>query len=324
MINVNTGPYSINVTGNNFAGGVLDNWNLIGNPYSAPIDNATFVPRFPVGVDQSVYYYDDYNLTYQVWASGIGVPQVPATQGFFVHVGTTGTYSVNLINTDRTHTGASVYYKEDIQDLLVLEASGNGYADKTYIHFLDDATTEFDSEYDAYKLLSEASMVPQIYTTADKDYAINTLPEVEMVFMSFTSKTTGTYTIEAIELSEFQNVVLEDLLTGEQTDLIESSYTFEYTEGEDANRFIVHFTPLGTPELEANSIKIWSADHIIYVNVPEISNGDIVVFNMMGQEVVRTDIEPGINTISMDNVDTYYVVKVLTNDNAVTGKVFIK
>ncbi len=59
------------------------------------------------------------------------------------------------------------------------------------------------------------------------------------------------------------------------------------------------------------------------VQAPSV-NGDIVVFNMMGQEVIRTDIAPGINVIPMDDVNTYYVVKVLTSDNAVTGKVFIK
>ena len=62
----------------------------------------------------------------------------------------------------------------------------------------------------------------------------------------------------------------------------------------------------------------------IYVNVPETANGDIIVFNMMGQEMVRTDIAPGLNVIPMENVNTYYVVKVLTSNSAVTGKVYIK
>ena len=93
---------------------------------------------------------------------------------------------------------------------------------------------------------------------------------------------------------------------------------------EEVHPFEVHFTALGIGELGANSIDIWSNDHKIFVNVPNTINGDIVVYNMMGQEVVRTDIEPGLNTLPMDDVNTYYVVKVLTSNNAVTGKVFIK
>ncbi len=91
----------------------------------------------------------------------------------------------------------------------------------------------------------------------------------------------------------------------------------------EAERFIVHFTPLGIGDNFADMVNIWSSQDNIYVQAPNVT-GDIVVFNMMGQEVVRTDIEPGLNIIPMNAVNTYYVVKVLTSDNAVTGKVFIK
>ncbi len=141
--------------------------------------------------------------------------------------------------------------------------------------------------------------------------------------MSFTSVTSGTYTIEAIETSEFENVVLEDLFTGIQTDLLAGSYTFDHVTGADTDRFILHFTPLGIGDNFADMVNIWSSANNIYVQTPDVT-GDIVVFNMMGQEVVRTDIEPGTKVIPMNDVNTYYVVKVLTSDNAVTGKVFIK
>ena len=102
-----------------------------------------------------------------------------------------------------------------------------------------------------------------------------------------------------------------------------SSYTFSYTVNDDADRFFVHFTPLGIGEDLAASINIWSNDHKIYVQAPAI-NGDIVVFNMMGQEVVRTEIEPGLNTIPVNDRNSYYVVKVVSSDVARTGKVYVK
>ena len=42
------------------------------------------------------------------------------------------------------------------------------------------------------------------------------------------------------------------------------------------------------------------------------------------QEVISTDTQPGQNVIPMDEINTYYVVKVISNDRAVTGKVYIK
>ena len=52
--------------------------------------------------------------------------------------------------------------------------------------------------------------------------------------------------------------------------------------------------------------------------------GDMVVYNMMGQEVIRTDIVSVETQIPVSDVNTYYVVKVISDSNAVTGKVYIK
>ena len=111
---------------------------------------------------------------------------------------------------------------------------------------------------------------------------------------------------------------------GIETDLLSDSYTFNYTIGDNPNRFIVHFTPLGTPELEANSIHIWSSERNIYVTVPATVTGDVAVYNMMGQEVVANKVIPGMNVIPVNDVNTYYVVKVKSNNIVKTEKVFIR
>jgi hypothetical protein len=145
-----------------------------------------------------------------------------------------------------------------------------------------------------------------------------------MVPMGFTSVTSGQYTISAIETSEFTEVYLQDLVTGDVTDLLAGSYSFEYTEGENENRFIIHFAPVGINDLNASSVKIWSMDNNIIVNVPSNVTGEIAVYNMMGQEVTRTDIA-GIETqISVSDVNTNYIVKVIAESNTVTGKVYVK
>ena len=87
---------------------------------------------------------------------------------------------------------------------------------------------------------------------------------------------------------------------------------------------MIHFTPLGTIDNLADNITISAANHNIYVNVPGSVRGDIAVYNMMGQEVVRVDMNPGLNTIPMQDVNTYYIVKVISDTAAKTGKVFIR
>ena len=55
-----------------------------------------------------------------------------------------------------------------------------------------------------------------------------------------------------------------------------------------------------------------------------VTNGEIVIVNMMGQEIVRTDIATGINVIPINDVNSYYIVKVIGSEAVKTGKVYIK
>ena len=46
--------------------------------------------------------------------------------------------------------------------------------------------------------------------------------------------------------------------------------------------------------------------------------------NMMGEEVTRTDIAGTETQIKVSDVNTNYVVKVVSDNSAVTGKVYVK
>jgi PKD repeat protein len=311
---MHSGAYSLGAT---FTPGAYQGWNMFANPYPAGLDMnmIAFDPNMVPGAA----FYEACTGNYLYWTPALGSYVMPVGNGFFTEWTGAGLFGVT--NAARAHN-ADYFWKADVSDLVTLQITGNEKSDLTYIRFMENAEVGFAKDGDFHKLFSTA--VPQIYTTAGEDMlAINCLPETATVPMGMTSEVSGSYTISAIETSEFQNVVLEDLFNGAQTDLLTSSYTFEYNVGDNANRFVVHFTPLGTPELNANSINIWAANHNIYVQAP-VTTGDIVVYNMMGQEVVRTDIKAGLNVIPMTDVDTYYIVKVIGSDVTETGKVFIK
>jgi hypothetical protein len=321
---LHTGGYSLPAT---TSGGIYSGWNFYGNPYPSAINPGAFnwtgfVNNPPPAVNEGVAIYDGCAGNYIYSGLGNGYPfNVGPTQGFFVL--TSGAATFGLTGAERTFDGAPNIFKESVTSLVTLEATGDGTSDMTYIRFMEGAEPGFDVA-DFPKLISTTEGLAQIYTTAGEEkLAINALQPTSMVPMGFTSVTSGEYTISAIETSEFENVVLEDLVTGEQTNLLTDSYSFTYNVNDNADRFMVHFTPLGTPELSANSIQIWANDHKIYVQAPEM-DGDIVVFNMMGQEVVRTEVEPGLNVIPVNDRNSYFVVKVLNNEIAKTGKVYVK
>lgn len=312
---LHTGPYSAAAT---VTAGAYAGWNQFANPYPSGLDLNAIV--WDANAIPGAALYDCSNYGY--WSPATGAYSMPVGNGFFTEFTAPGTFS--LTGAERAHN-PDFYYKEDITSLLVIEATGDETSDVTYIRFMENAQAGFAPDGDFHKLFATTEGLAQIYTTAGADQlAINALPATDMVPMGFTSATSGEYTIGAIETSEFAEVYLQDIVTGDVTDLLNDSYTFDYVTGDDANRFIIHFAPVGIGELNAQNVKIWSHDNNIMVNVPADVTGEIAVYNMMGQEVARTDIEAFETQIQVSDVNTNYVVKVISDNSAVTGKVYVK
>ena len=98
--------------------------------------------------------------------------------------------------------------------MVRLQASGNNRTDETVVRFTDEATAGFDGNFDArkfYTSVMDFPDIPQIYSTANGNLSINSLPATEMVAVGFKAGIAGDYTISATESSDFTNLVLEDL-----------------------------------------------------------------------------------------------------------------
>lgn len=327
ITDLHSGAYSVDLTGTAFSGGSLDNWNFIGNPYPASIDYEYWknnIPgSIPAEVDDAIYFWDDNALIYRSWINGVGYTQyIPPTQGFYMHVNTPGTWTVNIDNAARSHSGASEYFKSDVDNLLVLEASGNGYSDETYIRFMDNASQAFEGNEDAYKLLSEVKFVPQLYTYAGSEkLSINTLPSAGSMELAFQSGQSGYYTLSVAE-SGIGYVVLEDIKTGEFGNIEDQEYQFFYSQGDDPNRFRLHFGT-GTGLANGKSVSVFSANGNLYINNTG-SSGTAIVYDMMGQEITGREVSPGVNTIKLGNHNGYYLVKVNTTEVSETFKFLLR
>jgi hypothetical protein len=318
---LHSGTYSVPFTYT--PGNAYEGWNLIGNPYPCSIDPGLI--SWPDNLNQSIYLWDGRLNTYFTWAGGVGTESIPPTQGFFVNAFGDGTFTFS--GDERIHHTENTWFKSEIENLLTLKASaiGNDYYDLTYIRFLEEATSDFDKEWDAYKLLSTTPEVPQIYTSTEDDIlSINAKLTTVMVPLAFTSGQSGTFTIEAIETSNLVFIVLEDLFTGEQIDLLSDSYTFDFTAGDDPDRFVIYFTPVGTTENEENNVRIWSDDNNIIVRSETQSKGEIIIFDMLGKEIIRKPFKSNMNVIQVHQKNTLYIVEVLTTNNKTVKKVLVK
>ncbi|MDO9257224.1 MAG: T9SS type A sorting domain-containing protein [Bacteroidales bacterium] len=323
---LNTGAMpAINVT--RAAAGEDRGWNLIGNPYASVLD-WDLVGK--TNVNTAIYIEN--NSGWAIYNSGVGVPEstsskyIAPAQGFFVQV-TDGQSSgaVSIANADRVHTATTFYKNSGISDLIRLQVSGNSFTDEAVVRFALDATSEFDGNYDAHKFFSEVSGNAQVYTLGSTPLAINALQsETGSVPLGIRSDSAGTYTLTATDLRNISYAILEDTKTGILTDLITNAYTFNFEPGENEIRFILHFVSFTSVKEPQKSLSaVYSNHKAVVINITDQARGDIYIYNLAGQ-LIATKLEAQGKTEIGLPVSGNYIVKVISKDNSLVRKVFVK
>lgn len=328
----NSSPFNINSTvAPTLTNTSSNGWNLVGNPYPSAI-NWLGSGWTKTNLDNAIYLYN--GTGYSAFVGGVGVnggtQYIPAGQGFFVHASASGP-RLTIPRASTVHN-TQEYYKsstETIENLLRIKISGNGSEDETVVRLSEESTNGFDSEMDAYKLMSLDAAATQIFTRIDADYAINTIPQVSTgteVALSVNVGTEGSYTINTSGMSSFGNntaIYLEDTELNTITDLnVTPEYAFTAQAGEN-NRFkLLINTSAGIGHNDISSFVYTSGNEVFIRNL----EGNVQVFAINGQ-LVASDYSAA-NSVSKLKLPAgsqgIYLVK-LTNDKGVyTGKVLVK
>lgn len=321
MTNINTGNITLGISGEG------TKYNLVGNPYPSGWDFNTFKtgPNWPTGLNNAIYFWDEDADQYASYVNGVstngGTNFVPPTQAFFLEAdGTVPNINLTFTNAERTHAGVNTYFKQS-GDILKLKASGDYYSDESVIRILSDAKASWDGTYDAKKLFSLGETVPALFTKAGElNLSINSLPENNSVPLYFTSLTGGNYSMEAIE-NDFDQVYIEDKLNGNLHDL-SSPYTFYHDPDNDEGRFVIHFNGISTESGEKGFV-IYSNQNNVYVYSVDGELGEISIYNIVGQYLTSVGLKEGLNILVLNDASGYYIVKVQTDQNVITKKVYI-
>ena len=302
-----------------------EGYNLMGNPFVSSLDWENVI--IPAGMDNVVYVLDAASSNYLPYIKGVPGQSnsqfVPPMQGFFVKATAPGIFELG--NAQRSHSGATNFYKSENPKLVTLEATGSKYSDQTLVYFNDQAGIEHDGQFDAYKIIStKNSNLPQIYslTPTGEKLAINGLPATSDVPVGFTAIEAGSFSIKAAKKGEFSKLTLEDTKTGIITDLLKNSYSFDFVPGETAQRFVLHFGTLSTNDKVSSSAVINSYSKTVFVNFKVQVEGDIFIYNVSGELISTKTSAKGMNEIGINHTGIY-IVKVISKDNTLVGKVFI-
>jgi hypothetical protein len=300
-------------------------WNLVGNPYCSSIDWDAASGWTKTNVNDAMYLHVN-STTWATYINGAGVNggtnYVAPGQGFFVNVAEGQSLGTLAMNDDvRVHNNTS-FFKANNENLVRLEVSGNGFTDETIIRISEQASTGFDSNFDAYKLFGDSDNAAQIYSAIGDRLAINTIPEANNVPLGIKVNSDGVFTIAATEVLDFTTVLLEDTETGAITDLTSTTYSFNLLSGQNEDRFILHFSPLGVGETWNENVNIFAANGAIYLDFSEYLPGNITVYTIMGQLIYSSQVSEGMNTINMERTGTY-IVKVSNEKTVISHKVTI-
>jgi hypothetical protein len=303
-------------------------FHLLGNPFTSAINWNDGHWGSMTNVVAIAKIWDDAAGTYtDIAANGI----IPALNGFMVEV-TNATNSLTIPIAARVHNGTA-WYKSTTNIGIVLVGTDpvSQTAQESTLNFNGEATNGFDAGFDSHFL---AGYAPQFYSVAGaENLSTNTLPtpgETVSVPFAFVKNEGTTFSITAKTITKLQGaVIFTDLKTNTSQDLtLNPVYSFTSATGDEAKRFVLTLGPLGVGEnAKQQALVVYASGNTLYIANPKGTalKGDVYVYNTMGQTLLQQKLTT--NTLTPINLNAstgYYLVKVVTADNAYTSKVFIQ
>ncbi|MGD1847334.1 MAG: PKD domain-containing protein [Salibacteraceae bacterium] len=271
-VNVNgqplVGSTSITANFNNNAASSEIGWNLMGNPYAAPVTwtntNRTNISGGSGGIGYVLDNTGDYDLMPSdrtVLASG---------EAFWVQASAAGSVGFDeddkaSADTDPFHSAMAVPHPDFVNPLRVWLNVGTRET-KSTIYLNANATEDYDVAYDAQKLNNVYGLTDIATVAEGRDLALNFLPaqtgsglEVPIrVYEPWPSGTTDNYTVSFTGVQHYLQsgycLILEDRETATFTSIDQDSagYSVTMSDTTSAPRFFLHISqPVETQSVEA-------------------------------------------------------------------------
>ena len=354
---VNNGPLSRTMYNSNKT--YTQGFNLYGNPYPSPIDWDAASGWTKTNIDNALYYFkaggvDQYSGVYSSYINGISSDGqatniIPSMQGFFVHV-TDGVYPVTgtlgMNNAVRVNDLTHPFLKTNEESnslffrLTTTYTDSPRSSDPMVIYFNDNATMEFDSDYDALKLMNTDLEMTNLYARLPDGtkLSINALPVMDdslmIIPLGLNIYRNGDI---RFRITDFENLLvdmkiyLHDAQTGINQNLLpDQEYKVNLQPGEYTSRFSLRLlnSPLDLPEIDPSDFfSIYSSNGFLEANIGYLggNEGVLSMFDLAGRKLFSQKVfEHGKYTFNPGVSDGIYIVTLLSGDVVDTKKILIK
>ena len=333
------GIYSSNQTFSLTQG--LNNFNLVGNPFTAFITLGTFHTTNTSNIGTDFFFWNG-GSTYVTKLSGIdGAYEIAPGQGFFVEA--TNTNNVIFEITDASHQGSDTFGKTTNQrpEVHLSVNDGNGKI-PIRILYIDGTTKGYDVGYDgklfdgvsynfiAYSDLVESNGIKyQTQSLPNTDHETMIIP----IGLKATANKEITFTAEALNIPNGLHVYLEDRQTGGVTRLDETNTEYKVTLTENLDgigRFYLHTrtnSTLSTDDVLLNSVRIFSPNpNKLRIAGLQQGNASVRIFNMLGKQVVNsTFVTSGVSDLDLPNLaNGVYIIQLETANGSINKKITLE
>jgi hypothetical protein len=325
---LNTSSISIPISS-----GTRNNFNLLGNPFTAYVNSATFTSdNEALLTEKTIWVWE--GTQYETYNTVKPIELAPG-QGFFVEA--SGNSNVTFNTANRSHQSADTFKREAPITNFELSIESDDTKSATEVFYVAGKTTGFDNGYDS-KLFSGLTNNFSVYTelVGDKQgekLAIQTLDKDDTSIISVGVMANAgkeiTFSLKGENLGDDVSIYLEDKLTGAFINVSETTYQATITEEtQSVGRFYIHTTgaSLSTENLNANNISIYkSSFNEITIN-GLTTEATFKMFSVTGKEVMHTSFTSnGKKEITLPSLAKgVYIVQLTTEAGKVNKKIILE